>query len=69
MNFTLFNEELHLLPQKAIYWPREKALLIADAHFGKVGHFRKAGVPIPNQITHNDFEILTELLKTFDIKK
>jgi len=69
MIFTLFNEELKLLPQKAIYWPREKALLIADAHFGKVGHFRKAGVPVPNQLVHNDIDILTQLLKELQPQK
>lgn len=40
-------ETLHLLPQKALYWPREKTLFIADAHFGKAAAFRAAGVPLP----------------------
>lgn len=69
MTFTLHNETLELLPQKVIYWPREQALLIADAHFGKVGHFRKAGVPVPNQLVHNDIDILTNLLKEFQPQK
>jgi len=69
MTITLYNEILRLLPQKAIFWPREKALLIADAHFGKVGHFRKAGVPVPNQLLHNDIDLLTELLKTHQPQK
>lgn len=40
-------ETLHLLPQKALYWPHEKTLFIADAHFGKAAAFRAAGVPLP----------------------
>jgi uncharacterized protein len=40
-------ERLMLLPQKALYWPRERALFIADAHFGKAAAFRAAGVPMP----------------------
>ena len=31
----LAGEELWLLPEKAIYWPAQQALLIADVHFGK----------------------------------
>jgi DNA ligase-associated metallophosphoesterase len=69
MTITLYNETLELLPQKAIFWPRERALLIADAHFGKVGHFRRAGVPVPNELVQNDIEILTNLLKSFQPQK
>jgi uncharacterized protein len=47
MNIEIAGESLTLLPQKALYWPREKTLFIADAHFGKVAAFRAAGVPLP----------------------
>jgi len=45
--FNLLNQDLLLLPQKAIYWQQQKALIVADVHFGKVGHFRKAGIAVP----------------------
>jgi uncharacterized protein len=44
-------ETLHLLAQKALYWPREKTLFIADAHFGKAAAFRAAGVALPGGST------------------
>jgi DNA ligase-associated metallophosphoesterase len=40
-------ERLRLLPEKALFWPRERTLFVADAHFGKVAAFRAAGVPLP----------------------
>lgn len=43
----LAGERLQLLAEKALYWPREKTLFIADAHFGKVAAFRAAGIPLP----------------------
>jgi uncharacterized protein len=47
MNVEIAGESLTMLPQKALFWPREKTLFIADAHFGKAAAFRAAGVPLP----------------------
>jgi DNA ligase-associated metallophosphoesterase len=40
-------EELLLLPWRAVFWKRESMLLVADLHLGKVNHFRKSGIPVP----------------------
>jgi len=40
-------ERLQLRSDRALYWPRRKALVIADPHFGKAESFRAAGVPVP----------------------
>ena len=44
---TVRGEELLLLPERAVYWPRTRTLLVADPHFGKAATFRSAGVPVP----------------------
>ncbi len=56
------NETLQLLPQKALYWPREKTLFIADIHFGKVAAFRAAGLPLPPGSTTNALARMDECL-------
>ena len=43
----LAGEELWLLPEKALYWPAQQALLIADVHFGKAAAYRSLGQPVP----------------------
>lgn len=48
---TLADEELWLLADKAIYYPARRALLIADAHFGKAAAYRKLGQPVPHGTT------------------
>ncbi len=53
LDIIFANETLQLLPQKALYWPREKTLFIADIHFGKVAAFRAAGLPLPPGSTTN----------------
>lgn len=44
-------ESLRLLPERALYWPRAEALVIADAHIGKAAAFRAGGVPVPGGTT------------------
>ena len=53
---------IELLPEKAAFLPQSSTLLIADPHFGKATHFRKAGIPIPEQIFHKDLEVLGKLI-------
>lgn len=36
-----------LLPQRALFLPQERALVIADAHWGKSETLRSAGIPMP----------------------
>lgn len=66
---TLQNETFHLSPLKAIWWERENALLIADPHFGKVAHFRRAGIAVPEQAGKRDWEKLHQLLEEFPAKE
>lgn len=65
---VLFEQTLILLSEKAVYWEEQKALLVADSHFGKSAHFRKAGLPIPSAVNNQDFERLDKILKHFDVK-
>jgi DNA ligase-associated metallophosphoesterase len=60
--FNLLGQTLFLLPQKAIYWQQEKAIIIADVHLGKVGHFRKAGIAVPRDMEQNDLAVLSDLV-------
>lgn len=55
-------ETLYLLPERAIFWPREKALLLADPHLGKAAHFRRHGVPVSGEVMQRDLAILSRLV-------
>jgi DNA ligase-associated metallophosphoesterase len=60
--FKLLDQDLLLLPQRAIYWQQQKALIAADVHLGKVGHFRKAGIAVPRDMEQNDLAVLSDLI-------
>jgi DNA ligase-associated metallophosphoesterase len=54
-------ERLQLLPEKAVFWPREKMLIIADLHLGKPAAFRQSGVPVPETTTADDLSRLEKI--------
>ena len=49
--FDCGGERLALLPQRAVYLPAHRSLLVADAHLGKAVSFRRLGVPVPEATT------------------
>jgi DNA ligase-associated metallophosphoesterase len=58
----LAGEALWLLPEKALYWPAQQALLIADVHFGKAAAYRSLGQPVPRGTTAQNIAVLDALL-------
>jgi len=55
-----------LHPSGALFWEDRRALLISDVHLGKVSHFRKHGVAVPNNAVSKNFQRLTEVVAYFD---
>lgn len=55
-------EDLVLLAEKALVWPRTASLIVADLHFGKPAAFRMSGIPVPEATTASDLHRLDELL-------
>lgn len=49
-HIQIAGERLMLLPERAIWWERERALLVSDVHLGKAGHFRAHGIPVPHGV-------------------
>lgn len=62
LSIELKGESLQLLPERAIFWEKEKTLIIADLHWGKAAHFRKHGIAIPLQAQADDESRLARLL-------
>ncbi|HVV56691.1 MAG TPA: ligase-associated DNA damage response endonuclease PdeM [Mucilaginibacter sp.] len=69
LDFRLLGQDLALLPQKAIYWKQEQALIAADVHLGKVGHFRKAGIAVPRDMEQTDLSELSDLIYEYKPQK
>jgi DNA ligase-associated metallophosphoesterase len=65
MQVEVGNLLLELLPQKAVYLPFKRILLIADLHLGKVNHYRKAGYPVPTKANDENTTVLIDLLNHY----
>ena|SRR6218665_88803 len=68
-NITIQNEVFTLINQRALFWKKEKALILSDLHIGKTAHFRKNGIALANQIMKNDLERLSILIEYFQPEK
>lgn len=64
MELQIRNNTFVLLPQKALYWKERDMLLISDLHIGKIGHFRKAGIALPQAAAQQNFSRLDEIITT-----
>lgn len=65
MKIEIAGEELHLLAHKAIWLPQHKTMLVSDLHFGKINHFRKSGIPVPQKANEKNTESLIDILNLY----
>ncbi|MCD2513299.1 ligase-associated DNA damage response endonuclease PdeM [Comamonas endophytica] len=65
---SLAGETVALLPERALWWPRERALFVADVHLGKAASFRALGQPVPSGTTRDNLERLSTLIDTLDAR-
>jgi uncharacterized protein len=65
----LHGQTIHLLKERAAYWPEAETLIVADIHLGKAAAFRKHGLPIPEGDSQSDLERLTFLIERHGIRK
>jgi DNA ligase-associated metallophosphoesterase len=63
MEITLAEERLEMLPERALWWPSQRALLIADVHLGKDQVFRRRGLAVPAGVLDDALGELDALLK------
>ncbi|CAN5557310.1 ligase-associated DNA damage response endonuclease PdeM [soil metagenome] len=59
----IYNETLHLLPERAVYWQRTSTLLIADPHLGKTATLRAHAIPLPEGDMAADLQRLTQAIQ------
>jgi DNA ligase-associated metallophosphoesterase len=63
--YKIGNETFWLSAQRCVFWEREQALILSDLHFGKTGHFRKAGIAVPQTVFKEDLQRLVALIDFF----
>jgi DNA ligase-associated metallophosphoesterase len=63
VRYTINENDFVLSPERVMFWEKEKALIIADLHIGKTGHFRKSGIAVPQDVYKEDLQrLFTQIL-------
>lgn len=55
--------------ERCLYWENNKALVVSDLHFGKTGHFRRSGIPVPAEVYKEDLQRLWHQIQHFKPQK
>lgn len=66
LEIELGGEKFFLLPQKALFRPSKKQLVLSDVHLGKATHFRKQGLPLPDYSHLKDIDKLHFLIEKWE---
>lgn len=61
MDLTWHHQRFVLMGQRGLYWPDQKALLVADLHWGKDATFRAHGIPVSRDHLRVELERLVQL--------
>lgn len=69
LEIVLQGAQIGLLPERALWWPKEKTIVAADLHWGKSGHFRKNGIAIPSAAQVKDEIRLAQLVRRYDAER
>src|SRR5829696_3376662 len=67
--YTINENDFVLSPERLMFWEKQKALIIADLHIGKTGHFRKSGIPVPQNVFKEDLQRLFTQIFFFKAEK
>jgi DNA ligase-associated metallophosphoesterase len=55
--------------ERCLFWEEQNTLIVADLHLGKTGHFRKAGIAVPQSIYKADLQRLIAQLYFFKVDR
>ncbi len=58
-------QELELHPERVVYWKEGNALILSDLHLGKVSHFRRHGIQMPEAPSHHNFLRLQKVIRHY----
>ncbi len=69
VSYVVKGQQFWLTAERCLFWEVRKTLIVSDLHFGKTGHFRKSGIPIPANIYREDLQRLWQQVQYFQPKE
>jgi uncharacterized protein len=63
LSHIIQDEHFIISAERALFWEAQSALIVADLHVGKTGHFRRSGINIPQSVYKDDLHrLLAQIL-------
>ena len=69
MEIEIENKNFILHSSGSVFWQDQNILLISDVHLGKIAHFRRHGLAIPENAIVENFNRLDEVVDLFSPEK
>jgi uncharacterized protein len=69
LEIIICGETFTLCPEKCMIRQSDNSLIIADLHFGKSNHFRKAGIAVPNIIALEEIKQFIGVVEKYNVDK
>lgn len=69
VDIDLVGEKFFLLPERAVWWPAQQLVMVADIHFGKDAHLQRSGIAVPAVADQKDLSKLSDLLQRTKAEK
>jgi len=63
------SQSLWLSAGRCLFWEEMSTLVVSDLHFGKAGHFRKAGIAVPAEVNRDDLQRLVDETRRFGARR
>jgi uncharacterized protein len=67
--FRFKKKQFWLSAECCLFWEDQQSLILSDLHFGKTGHFRKAGIAVPQAVYKEDLQRLFQQIQYFQPRK
>ncbi|MFN5902735.1 MAG: phosphoesterase, partial [Novosphingobium sp.] len=67
--FSFAGEDMALLDSGALYWPRERALMVADLHLEKASFFARFGQMLPPYDSRETLERVAAAIRQTDARR
>jgi DNA ligase-associated metallophosphoesterase len=68
MRIAIREEWFELLPERCLFWPSQRLLVVADCHIGKAETFQQQGLWLPSVSVSRELEVLSALAKRLSIE-
>lgn len=69
LHIEVAGEPVVLLPERALWWPARRSLIVADVHFGKSSVFRTHGLAVPAGSTDDNLARLAACMARYPVER